>query len=164
MALDEAIELAGAIVDPDLLRSLNTAQTVTRELHALLNASRELARTGVRTTTTLRELVARAGERVGVSVRGPIPDVALEVAAPAMIQALALVIDVAAGAGRGRSVDGSATVVGGTCTLVLPTAATAPPNASELLAIAAFVIVRERGELRCGENRLTLTIPAAAPP
>ena len=148
MAIDEISEISGD-TPPPLTRALDTAHTTLKEVLALLNANRALTKPPVSARTTLAEVVARAGERVYVTVRGSIPASSLLVSIPAVTHALALVLDVAGGPGRGRSVDASTIVADGVATLTIPAAPDPPSNVAESLALASFVFKRERGSLSC---------------
>jgi hypothetical protein len=162
MALDELSELTEH-GDPQLLRALEAALDSTRELHALLNVNRSLTKPPSKAPITLPELVARAAQRAGVAVQGAVPDVALEVWVPAVTHGLALAIDVAAGAGRGRSLAvGFARSAQGV-ELAMSTLTPVPGDASELLAIASFAITRDGGRLWCATagDRLFVQLPVA---
>jgi hypothetical protein len=159
MALDEISELAEPRGDTDLLRAAETAHTSLKELHQLLNANRTLAKPPIRTHTALRELATRAGERVGVTLRGDLVDANLEIAVPITTHGLALALDVAAGVGRSRALDVTSRIVDERVELNLALSPTPPANASEALAIAAWVVAREGGELRCSDSRLVVRLP-----
>lgn len=156
MAIDEISELVEDT--PPLARALETAHTTLREVLGLLNVNRALTKAPTKTRTSLAELVARSSERVYVSLRGTIPAANLEVSAPSLTHAFALVCDVAGGPGRGRSVTVTTEVAGGSATLTLAASPEPPPNAAESLALAAFVLAREGGELRCGDEGRALIV------
>ncbi|HEU4734738.1 MAG TPA: hypothetical protein VFT22_42900, partial [Kofleriaceae bacterium] len=163
MALDELSELTEH-GDPQLLRALEAALDSTRELNALLATNRALTKLAARTAIGVTDLVRRAAQRVGVTLQGgqgTASDAMVDVAVPAMTHALALAIDVAAGAGRGRTVALGAELVGEVVELVLASSATPPSNASEALAIASFVIARDGGKLWCtaAGDRLHVRLP-----
>jgi hypothetical protein len=162
MALDELSELTEN-GDPQLLRPIEAALHASRELNALLNVNRALTKPAPRTAISVHALVAQAAERVAVKLDGALPDTAVGVTAPPVTHALALVIDVAAGAGRGRTLAISAGVVERSVEVALQSHATAPSNASELLVIAAFVLGRDGGELRCtaSGDRIVVRLPMA---
>lgn len=163
MALDEMTELTEN-GDPALLRAVETALEASRELNALLNLNRALTRPVPKTMIALGELLKRGGERAGVSIRGALPAVSVNVGVAAMIHALALAIDIAAGTGRGRSLDVTATVSGGQVELALPASAQQAPNASESLAIAGFVVGRDGGgKLWCTSagDHIVIRLPVA---
>lgn len=161
MALDELSELTEN-GDPQLQRPIEAALHASRELNALLNLNRALTKPASRASIGLAALATQAAERVGVRLSGGLPDVAVSVAIPPVTHGLALAIDVAAGAGRGRTLAVSAAVAGGGVELALRCQAAAPPNASDSLAIATFIMAREGGKLWCaaGGDRLVVRLPA----
>ncbi|MDB4957380.1 MAG: hypothetical protein JWO36_4949 [Myxococcales bacterium] len=141
-----------------------------RELHQLFTANRALAKSPQLTRGTLGELIARSTTRAGVKVRGNVMAIDVETSPPAMTHAISVLCDVVAGPSQlGRVVDIATAVEGSHVTISLagpPTAAAkAPPNASELLAIAAYVIARDGGELTCfgGGERFEVRILVAPP-
>ncbi len=137
MALDEIGEIAESLGDPNLTRAAETATASLRELNTLLQANRAMTKTPVRTKTTLRELFAKAGERVSVQISGDVPAQPIEVALPAVIHALAMLLDLAGElTPRGRV----ATIEAG----IVKSAREAP---HEVLAVAAFAIARDGGSL-----------------
>jgi hypothetical protein len=160
MALDELGELTEH-GDPQVLRALEGALDASRELNALLNINRALTKHPAAADIAVKDLVARAAQRVAVTVQGTLPDALVSVAVPAMTHGLALVFDVAAGPGRGRALAISGSQVRGGVELVLATSATAPASASEHLALATFVIHRDGGRLWCAAegDRLFVHLP-----
>ena len=160
MALDELGELTER-ADPQILRALENALEASRELNALLNLNRALTKPPGRTDIAIKELVARAAQRVSITVHGALPEAMVCVALPAMTHGLALVFDVAAGAGRGRSLAVTATQVAGGVELMLATSPGASASAAEGLAIATFVIARDGGRLWCADDgdRLYVRLP-----
>ncbi|HEU0030881.1 MAG TPA: hypothetical protein VFQ53_09615 [Kofleriaceae bacterium] len=152
MAVDEISELAAPTGNEELERAAQTALDALKDLNALLTTNRALAKPPVKARTTLRELATRAGERVGIKLGQPVVDATLEVSAPAVIHGLALAFDVAAGAGRSRTLDVRSRLDGKRVELVLPLSATPIANASEALAIAAWVLGREAGRLACRQG------------
>jgi len=102
MALDELRELT-ANGDPQLTSAVEIALESMHGIHALLNANRALTKPPQRTEIALGDLVGRAAERAGVALRGTLPEAMVTVAVPATTHALALAIDVAGGARRGRT-------------------------------------------------------------
>lgn len=161
MALDELSELT-AHGDPQLLRALQTALESTRELHALLNTNRALTRPPVRQTIALGDLLKRAAERANVTLQGALPDAMVGVVVAAATHALALVLDIAAGTGRGRTLVIAAELGAHGVELVLHASASQAANASEALAIATFVIARDGGRLWCAaaDDRMFVRLPA----
>jgi hypothetical protein len=157
MALDELDELISDRGVADLGRALETARGALRELTQLLAASRALTRP-VLTSATLRDLLVRASERVGVKLRGALPDASLAVTVPLVTQAFALALDVAGGPGRSRSLELEAKVLADHVELSLPCAA--PPTKGELLALVGFLLARDGGSLCCtADDRLLLRLP-----
>jgi len=162
MSLDELSDLLEAQGDPALRRTVEAAHATLRELGALLTANRTLTRATAGTTVPLRDLVRGAGERVGIAVRGELPDGTLEGVSPLLAVAIGLALDAVAGSGRNRAVELTATPAGATIVLGVPMCDPAPANASDALAIAAHVIAAAGGELRCGHDRvLRVTLPFA---
>jgi hypothetical protein len=167
MALDEIGETA-EVSAPDMMTSVETARTAMKDLNALFNANRALAKGPQRTRVVYRDVLARAAERVGVKLTGAVPSCEVRVTVPALTHALAVLLDVAAGGSRAkRVVDIGSEVAGGCVVLTIHASAdaiaTPPPNASEAVAIAAFVIARDEGELRCGAagDKFLVELPVA---
>jgi len=162
MALDELSELTEN-GDPELVRPIEAAMQASRELNALLNLNRALTKPAPKVTIGLRELVAQAAERVTVRIADTLPELSVHVAAAPVIHALALAIDVAGGAGRGRTLTVSAKLADRRVELALHIQAPPPTNASESLAIATFVVEREGGALCCaaGGDRVLVRLPSA---
>jgi hypothetical protein len=165
MALDEMSELTEH-GDPQLLRALEVAVEASRELNALLNVNRALTKPAVRGPIAVRTLVGQAADRVGVRLQGALPDAVVGVAAPSVTHAVALALDVAAGAGRGRSLPIAAALVDRDVELTLTAQLPAPSNASESLAIATYVLVRDGGALWCAEGgaQLVVRLPGSVEP
>jgi hypothetical protein len=161
MALDELTELTED-GDPQLIRAIETALEASRELNALLNINRALTRPAAKARIALRELVARAAERVGVTVQGALAEaLAVTVGVAPMTHALALAIDVAAGSGRGRALAVAAEPASGGVDLVLHSSPLPAPNVNEAVAIASFVVARDGGRLWCSAagDRMTIRLP-----
>jgi len=160
MALDELSELTEN-GDPQLIRAIEAAMDVSRELNGLLNINRALTKPAAKTAISVRELLKAAGDRVGVGLQGALPEAMLSVAVAPMTHAMALTIDVAAGTGRGRALAITGAIDGREVELVLPAVATQPANASESLAIATFVVARDGGRLWCATagDRLFVRLP-----
>lgn len=161
MALDEISELTEN-GDPQILRALEGALEASRELNALLNINRALTKPPGKADISIKELVTRAAQRVGIATQGALPDAMVSVAVPAMTHGLALVLDVAAGSGRGRSLAVAGTPIDGGVELELAMSPVSPSGAAESLAIATFVIARDGGTLWCAPeaNRMYLRLPA----
>jgi len=164
MALDELSELTEN-GDPQLIRALETALEASRELNALLNLNRSLTRAVAKTQIAVPELVARGAERAGVSIRGTLAiGASVNVGVAAMVHALALVVDIAAGTGRGRSLEVSATQTGGDVDVVFQVAPQQASNAGDALAIASFVVGRDGGgRLWCSSTgeQIVIRLPVA---
>lgn len=160
MALDEISELIGE-EESDLRTATETAQTAVRQLHMLLTANRALTKPPQQTAALVPELLQRAAERHGVKLRGEVASLQVNVAVPAMIHALALLLDMIAGPPTsGRAVEVAARSDAGRATLTL-TGNVEPmhPNANELIAVASYVLAGESGTLRCGPCRFTVELP-----
>lgn len=162
MALDEIGELAGE-VESDLRTAIDTAQSALRQLHGLLGTNRALAKPPQRVPTLLPVMLDRAGERQGVKVRGTVPSVDVMVAPPSMMHALALLLDLIAGLpAGGRTVHVTGESSGDRITVTLAgNAEPTHPNANELIAVAAFIIARETGTLRCAAKGFVVELPLA---
>lgn len=139
-------------------RAIETAHNTLREVLGLLNVNRALTKAPTKSRTTFAELATRASERVYVNLKCTLPASPLEVSQPSLIHAFALVLDVAGGPGRGRTVDASSDVANGSVSLKIAASAEPPPNAAESLALGAFVFAREGGELRCADEGRSLIV------
>lgn len=154
MAVDEIAELAPG--DAGLGDAVASARSTLQELVRLLAANRELAKPPLRSRIAVRELVVRAGARVDVAVHGVLPDAAAELAVPLAFHGVSLALDVAAGAGRGRSLE----MTSSDGALTAAFASTPIAGASESLAIAAWMLARTGCELRCtSDDRLMFRFP-----
>jgi hypothetical protein len=164
MALDELTELTEN-GDPQLIRAVETALEASRELNTLLNFNRALTRPATKTAAALDELITRAAERAGVGLRGALPGgVTVHVGVAPMTHALALAIDTAAGTGRGRTLQITATPVVGAVELALHGSPLQAPTAGEAIAIAGFVIARDGGgRLWCmsSGDQMMIRLPVA---
>jgi hypothetical protein len=158
MALDEIVELAHG----DLKTTAEAAQGAMNELNQLLQLNRAMTKTPVSAPAPLHELLAKAAMRVGVTLRGTKAECEVTVAAPLMTQALAMAFDAAAGAERRRTLE-LGVKIAERVELVFPLAASAAP-AGESLAIAAWIVEREHGTLRCGGTAIIIELPLAPPP
>jgi hypothetical protein len=162
MALDEIRELT-LNGDPQLTSALEIALDSMHELHALLNANRALTKPPRRTEIAVGDLVGRAAERAGVALHGTLPDAMVSVAVSPATHALAIAIEVAVGARRGRTLVIDGGLVAREVELVLHAVAPSPADASEALAIATFVVTRDGGRLWCAAagDRLVLRLPCS---
>jgi hypothetical protein len=163
MAIDEMSELAETLGDPNFGVAADTARAAVHELHALFTANRALGKPPQRAPSPLGVVFKRSAERAGVKLRGELTNAELEVALPAMTHALAVVLDVAAGTSHlGRTVDVVCVAEGKDFVIALTgpvgAAAKAPPNVGEVLAISAFLIARDGGELRCVKGGESFTV------
>ena len=162
MAIDEISEVSGE-VPPPVMRAIQTAHGALRDVLALLTINRALTKPPVPSRMLLGDLLARSAERVYVTLHCTTPAVAVDVPPPAMIHALSLVIDVAGGPGRGRTIEATATIDGAAVVISFGASAERPPGSSEALALAAFALERERGSLTCAVSgsRLVVRLPVA---
>ena len=156
MAIDEISELAAG--DVALVNAVASARGALHEITRLLATGRELTKSPTASKIALRDLIARAVERVGVSLTGAISADDVELSVPHAVHALALAFDVAAGAGRGRALELTSHGV----EISVAMAAATSAGASESLAIAAWILARDGGELRCtNDARLIMRLPLA---
>jgi hypothetical protein len=161
MALDEISELVDIRADADMRRATDTAQQALTELNGLLTANRALTKPPVRARCNLADILTRAGDRVGVSLKGNRVDAQLDTPVPALTHALALAIDATAGTGRSRALAFESTTADGAVTVALALAATSTPTASESLAIASWLLARDGHELRCSPERIRIRLALA---
>ena len=161
MALDEISELIGE--EPSELRTATeTAQTSLRELHQLLTANRALAKAPQRRAMPVAELVKAAAARSGVRLAGDPSGPAVNIAAPACTHALAILLDLVGGTVQSaRTVEVSVSAGELVAVTLVGTAEPTHANANELIEIAAFVIAREQGALRCGPKSFVVQLPPA---
>lgn len=157
MALGEIGEIGE--IPPPVMRAIDTAQVALREVLQLLNANRTLTKPPVRTRIALADLLARAAERVYTNLNDTPTSVTVEVPVPAMTHALSLVLDVAGGPGRGRTVEATTVVEAGHAVITIGASPESPGNAGESLAIASFALQREHGSLRCAGSSIVLRLP-----
>ena len=163
MALDDLGESA-AKAPPEMAASIETARAALKDLGALFTANRALAKGPQRTRITYRDLLTRASERVGVKLVGDLPACEVRVTVPALTHAYALLIDTAAcGSHAKRSVDIRCKLddARAIVTIAGPANATPVAHANEAVAIAAYVIGRDEGVLRCGGHGEQFTVELA---
>jgi hypothetical protein len=160
MTLEDLVERL-AEGDPELHRAASEASTAAQEIAGLVTASRAITRSPGPARSSLRELVAASCDRAGVELATELPAVELELVVPHAIHALALAIEVAAGPGRGRPLESSCRVDGARVELVLVAAKQSTSYASEYLGLASAILRRDRGDLRCGPDRLVVWLPLA---
>jgi len=164
MALDEIGELIGE-QESDVRTATETAQTAVRNLHALLTVNRALAKGPQPARAMLPELLQRAAERHAVKLRGQVSSIEVMVALPSMTHAFAMLIDMIAGLpSQGRAVEVEATSDGDRAIVKLTGMVEAThPNVNELITVAAYMVGREDGVLRCGSKRFVVELPVAQP-
>jgi len=164
MALDEISELIGE-EESELRTATETAQTAVRQLHAQLSANRALAKGPQPTRTLLPELLQRAAERHAVKLRGEVHSYEVMVAPPSMTHVFAMLFDMLAGPpAQGRAIELSVASDGDRVTItVTGTVEATHPNANELIMVAAYMVGREDGILRCGPKRFVVELPVAQP-
>jgi hypothetical protein len=162
MAVDEATDIVGDD-QPDVRIALDTAMTALRDIHGLLTENRALAKAPQRKATPLADLFKRAAARHGVKLVGDLGASRVHVAAPSIVHALSLLLDLSAGSLQStRSVE---VAVSGTHDLQI-TVAGAPVDASrpmvnESIAVAAFLLAREDGALRCSTRGFVVQLPTS---
>jgi hypothetical protein len=161
MAVEEIADLAET---SELQAAAATASTAVRDMQAMFMANRALQRPPVRRPTPLGELIASAAMRGGVKTRGELPAHDVDIALPTITHAVAIVFDLVAGPIKlGRTIELTATVVGEHVVVTATGPASAleapPANATDVLALANFALVREHGELRCAPNGFAIWLP-----
>ena len=159
MTLEDLVERLGERGEPELARAASEASVAAQEIAGLITESRALTRSPGPSRRSLRELVAASCDRAGVDLMTELPQVELDIIAPHVTHALALAIEVAAGPGRGRPLESTCRVDGGRIELVISAARQSTSYASEYLALAAAILRRDRGDLRCGADRLVIWLP-----
>jgi hypothetical protein len=163
MAIDEAADVLGD-ERPDVQRALDTAMTSLRELHGLLTENRALAKAPQPKTTPVSEIVRRAAARYSIKLGGDAGAQSVFVAPPSIIHAISLLLDACAGPKQGpRAVDVAGAEHDGMVELsIVPSGGGTASAANESIAVAAFLIAREAGELRCSANGFVVQLPVAA--
>jgi len=163
MALDEATELLGDD-RPELAVALETATTAMKEIHALLSENRALAKVPQRKPTPVKELFKRAAARHGVKLLGEIGQETAHVAPPSIIHALAIVLDLSGGSlHTTRAVTVTVTPNGDDLVIDLAGQPLDPAKelVSESISIAAYLLSREDGELRCTPKGFVVQLPTS---
>lgn len=168
-ALDEIEELAGG----DLREVAQSAGVVLRELQTVFAANRELGKPQDRIRTRLAGLVAKALATASVvPIEPPAipPELEVEVTVAYFVHALAIACEMCVGVGyQGRS-ERSVSVTVEVRDTDLAIAIARPPGTTgdgrhatpEAVAIAAFELRRDGGELRChGDAHLVLHVRRA---
>lgn len=163
MALDEAVDVLGD-ERPDVQRALDTAMTSLRELHGLLTDNRALAKAPQPKATPVPEIMRRAATRYTIKLVGDVGTQTVFVAPPSIVHAISLLLDACAGPKQGaRVVDVAATEHDGKVEVsIAPGGGAQPSRASESICIAAFLLARESGELRCTPTGFVVQLPIAA--
>jgi hypothetical protein len=163
MTLDEIAEYADTY--PDIRQATEIGQAIVRELNQMLNANRALTKPPQRAKVTLEQVVERAAGRQLTKLSGTIAPATIEVAVPLLAHAIVMLIEAVSGPGQGHAVDVASAVDGKQVTLTLsrPAGVTVKGHAADQIAVAAWLVEREGGTLRCsaGEARFQLTLPIA---
>jgi hypothetical protein len=160
MAFDEIAEHAPH-AEPEVRAAVEIATVALRELQVMFNDNRALAR-AQRSRIALSDLFALAAARVAVIVRGDVVACDVRVAVPAMVHVLAQLFDRLSGPRQqDRAIGVHVASDGDRVTLTLQSEIAILDQASEALAIAAFVVDREEGELRCAPDHVTVQLPIA---
>ena len=155
MALEEITELG----NEDVRAAAGTATTALQEINALLSVNRALTKAPQRRPTALRELLERASERHNVTLRGDVMDVKVNIALPSVAHALAMLIDMLAGALRGeRSVAVEVSRKPESVALALMATTKFEPN-SVMIDLAAFLLARENATLSCRADGFVVELP-----
>ena len=161
MTLEDLVERLAERGEPELHRAASDASTAAQELAGLITGSRQLTRNPGPSRRPLRELIAASCDRAGVELHTRLVDAEVELVMPHAIHALSLAIEVAGGPGRSRPLDSECRVVDGRIELVLPAARQTTSYASEYLALAAAILRRDGGDVRCGADRLVIWLRPA---
>jgi hypothetical protein len=159
MSLDEIAEYVENDPNPMMRQAVEDAMAALKEATTLLTANRALTRTATKTKSTFRDIVDAISTRFGIAIHGALPEAQLETTIPLLTQALALVLDSLAGTGRARSL----TAVTTGDTVVFSSTTPPTPSFADALALAAFAVSAAGGELRCGDDHVSVRLPPAAP-
>jgi hypothetical protein len=160
MTIEDLTERLAERGEPELHRAATDASAAAQDLVGLVKSSRQLTRTSSPQRQPLRELIAESCDRAGVELAVELVDAHVQLVAAHAIQAISLAIEVAAGPGRGRPLESTCRLVEGRIELVLLAAERSTSYASEYLAIASAVLRRDGGDVRCGEGRIVIWLPA----
>jgi hypothetical protein len=158
MALDEAVELVGDS-NPDARRSLDTATAAVRDLHQLRTENRALAKTPVRKTVSIADLLQRAAARHGVKLRGELPLTGVHVAMPSIVHALGLLCEQCAGSLHGTRTVEIAVAAAPSQVTVLMTGSLVAVDDS--ITVAGFLLEREDGTLERIERGFVVQLPTS---
>lgn len=165
MALDEATELLGD-ERPEIRVPLDTATTALREIHGLLTENRALAKAPQRKATLVSDLFKRAAARHAVKISGDLGTASVHVAPPSITHALALLLDMSAGSVQStRAVQIGVSAQGGDVQVEITGVVVDPskPMVNESIAVAAYLLAREDGALRCSDQGFVVQLPTRAP-
>jgi hypothetical protein len=161
MTLEDLVERLGERGEPELHRAAQEASTLAQDLAGIVTVSRQLTRNPGPSRRTLRELIAASCERAGVELNTQLVDAAIEVVMPHAIHAVSLAIEVAGGPNRARAIDSECRLVDGRIELTVPAASKTTSYASEYLALAAAILRRDGGDVRCGAGRIVIWLRLA---
>lgn len=161
MTIEDLAERLAEHGDPELHRAAAEASVMAQEIAALVTVSRQLTRSSTPTRRPLRELIAASCDRAGVELATELVEAEVELAAPPVIHAVSLAIEVAAGPGRGGALDATCRFDGSRIELVLAAVPQTTALASEYLALASAILRREGGDVRCGAGRIAILLPSA---
>jgi hypothetical protein len=164
MAVDEATDLVGDD-RPDVRTALETAMAALRDINGLLTENRALAKAPQRKATPVGALLDRAAARYGVKLVGDRGTATAHVAPPSTVHALSLLLDLSAGAVQSsRAVEVVVTAAASIEIRITGAPIDAgKPMVNEAIAVAAYLLAREDGALRCNDQGFVVQLPIAAP-
>lgn len=159
MGMDELEELVADRGDAELTGALEGVRGAAEELASVLTESRALVR-GTLARPSVAALVQAAAAQVGVMLTGELdPQWTSEVAHAPVLQALALALDVAAGAGRQRSLAVSGAVRATMCELVVTCVTPPTVKGTTLLGIARGALTATGGALALEGATIRIELP-----
>jgi hypothetical protein len=164
MAVDEANDILGDD-RPDVRIALETATTALRDIHGLLTENRALAKSPQRKTTPVGAMLDRAAARHGVKLVGDRGAATAHVALPSIVHALSLLLDLSAGAVQSTRAVEVAVTKGAEAIEIRIVGApieAGKPMVNESIAVAAYLVGREDGALRCNDRGFVVQLPVAA--
>ncbi|HWO17786.1 MAG TPA: hypothetical protein VNO30_03385 [Kofleriaceae bacterium] len=161
MMLEDLVERLAERGEPELHRAAQEASAAAQDLAELVTVSRQLTRNPGPSRRPLRDLIAASCARAGVELNTQLVDAEVEAVMPHAIHAVALAIEVAGGPGRARALDAECRRVDGRIELVVSAASKTTTYASEFLALAAAILRRDGGDVRCGADRIVIWLQAA---
>lgn len=156
MTLENLVEQLAERGESELHRAAEDASAAAQDLAGLVMGSRQLTRSPGPSRRPLRELIDASCERAGLHLQTQLVNADVKVVVPHAIHALSLAIEVAGGPGRSRPLDSECRLVDGRIELVLPAARQTTSYASEYLALAAEILRRDGGDVRCGADRIVI--------